>query len=190
MTEVREGGLQAHGNAEVYCVHWVQRKLLGIRNYNSAFIVGTKILQSSSYKDHTASDMHKWAMLPFKKQQGSDITDYAPIAKALHMLDTDAEAKVKRKFDIAFFIAKENLAFTKMGPLCELEEQRGVDLGQGYKNDQACASFVEYIAMEQREILLQALKVPRFLSLQADGSTDVGNVENELFLLLHFGFVC
>ena len=59
-------------------------------------------------------------------------------------------------------------------------------MGQGYKNDQACASFVEYIAMEQREILLQALKAARFFSLQADGSTDVGNVENELFLALYF----
>ena len=33
-------------------------------------------------------------------------------------------------------IAKENLAFTKMKPLCELEECHGVDLGQGCKNNQ------------------------------------------------------
>ena len=38
--------------------------------------------------------------------------------------------KMKRKFDIAYLIAKHNLAFTKMGPLCELEERHGVDLGQ------------------------------------------------------------
>ncbi len=32
-------------------------------------------------------------------------------------------------------IAKEKLAFTKMKPICELEERHGVDLGVGYKND-------------------------------------------------------
>ena len=36
---------------------------------------------------------------------------------------------MKREFDIAYLIAKHNLAFTKMGPLCELEERHGVDLG-------------------------------------------------------------
>ena len=49
------------------------------------------------------------------------------------------------------------MAFTKMQPLCELEKKHGVDLGQGYKNDQVCATFVDYIAKEQQEILVCAL---------------------------------
>ena len=55
--------------------------------------------------------------------------------------------QLKRKFDIAYFICKE---FTNMKPLCELQE-RGVDIGTGYKNNQACGTFIEYIAQEQRE---------------------------------------
>ena len=161
-------------------------KLRGLRNYNPAFVVGSKNLRASSYKDHAATDMHKRAMLLFKKQSSADVTEYAPIAKALYKLDTDAELKVKRKFDIAYLIAKENLAFSKMKPLCELEERHGVDLGQGYKNDQACATFVDYIAKEQQEILVRALTSAKFFSLQADGSMDAGNVENELYLALYF----
>ena len=61
-------------------------KLLRMRNYNSAFVVGTKNLRSSSYKDHAVTNIHKRAMFLSKKQHGSDITDYAPIAKALHTL--------------------------------------------------------------------------------------------------------
>ena len=34
-------------------------KLRGMRNYNPAFAVGSQNLQASSYKDHTATDMHK-----------------------------------------------------------------------------------------------------------------------------------
>ena len=55
--------------------------------------------------------MHQRAMLLFKKSQSSDVTDYAPIAKALSTLDAGSE--LKQKFKIAYLLCKENLAFTK-----------------------------------------------------------------------------
>ena len=112
-----------------------QDKLRGMRNYSNAFIGGSKNLRASSFKDHAASDMHARAMLLLKKQSSSDVTEYTPIAKALHTLDYDAEEKLKCKFDIAFFISKENVVFAKMGALCELEEKHEVDLGQGWWRD-------------------------------------------------------
>ena len=60
-----------------------------------------------------------------------------------------------------------------------------VGLNQARPN-KACASFVDYIADEQRQILVSALAGVKFFSLQADGSTDAGNVEDELFLVLYF----
>ena len=80
------------------------------------------------------------------------------------------------------------MAFTKMKPLCELEERHAVDLGSGYKNDQTCATFIEFIALEQKERLQAALEKRKlsFFSLQADATTDAGNVEVELFLVLYF----
>ena len=93
---------------------------------------------------------------------------------------------MKRKFDIAYTIAWENLAFAKMKPLCELAERHGVDLGQGYKNDQSCAEFVKFIAHGQQKQLTTALSHSKFFSLQADGSTDAGNIEEELFRVLFF----
>ena len=74
-------------------------------------------------------------------RRSRDVTEYALIVNALHNLDGDTVLKVKREFDIAYLIAEHNLAFTKMGPLCELEERHGVDLGQGCKSEQACATF-------------------------------------------------
>jgi len=44
-------------------------------------------------------------MLLLKKQSSSDVTEYAPVVKALHTLDFDAEGKLKRKFDVAFYIS-------------------------------------------------------------------------------------
>ena len=102
----------------------------------------SRALRASSFKDHARSDMHQRAMLLFKKSQSSDVTDYAPIAKALSTLDAGSELKLTKKFEIAYLLCKENLAFTKMAPLCALEERHGVDLGSGYKNDQACAELL------------------------------------------------
>ena len=38
-------------------------------------------------------------------------------------------------------------------PLKARKEPHAVDLGSGYKNDQACATFMEFIALEQKERL-------------------------------------
>jgi len=61
----------------VLYVHSVQQET---ENYNPAFVVSSKNLQVSSYKDHAATDMHKQAMLLSKKQSSSNVTEYMLIA--------------------------------------------------------------------------------------------------------------
>ena len=68
-----------------------------------------------------------------------------------------------------------------MASLCELESRHEVELGTGYKNDQACAMFVSYIAKEQRLQLKADIQSAKFFSIQADSSTYSGNIEDELF---------
>ena len=77
------------------------------------------------------------------------------------------------------------MAMTKMKPTCELEERHGVDLDQEYKNNQACATFIEFIALDQQCSLVEALSHVNFISLQADSTTDSGNIKDELF----FGYL-
>eukprot|EP00731_Ephydatia_muelleri_P034732 Em0074g4a len=71
-----------------------------------------------------------------------------------------------------------------MVPFCELEEKHGVDLGIGYKNKDACADFVKYIAQVQMEQLTTVLAKVKFFSIQADSTTDAAN--KELFMVLYF----
>ena len=89
-------------------------KIWSFRNFNSAFIRGSQNLRASSFKDHTATDMHKRAMILFHKSRSGDVVEYAPIARALSTLDQNAVSKLKRKFEIADLICKEGLASTKM----------------------------------------------------------------------------
>lgn len=44
--------------------------------------------------------------------------------------------------------------------------------------------------MEQREILSHVLSNAKFFSLQADGTTDSGRIEDELFLVVYFDPRC
>ena len=44
-----------------------------------------------------------------------------------------------------------------------------------YQNEKACATFIEFIAREQQDILQKALQWAKCFSLQADASTDAGN---------------
>ncbi len=94
-------------------------KLESMRNFRPAFIDGTTNIRLSTVKDHAATDMHARAMLLFKKQQSSNVVEYAPIARcfAQASMDEATREKTKRKFDISFMIAKEKLAFTKMKPI-------------------------------------------------------------------------
>jgi len=58
-----------------------------------------------------------------------------------------------------------------------------VQIGSGYKNDHACASFVNPIALDQLELLKTQLRELNLFSIQSDASTDAANKECELFLV-------
>ena len=75
-----------------------------------------------------------------------------------------------------------------MNPFCELIEWNGVDLGEGYKNNQACACFMSYIAIEEHQHLIDDVTQAKFFSLQADGSTDCGNMKDEIVLVVFLDY--
>ena len=96
------------------------------------------------------------------KSKAVSVMDYAPIVRALEKKDATTASNIKQKFEIAYFICKQHLPFTEMGPICSLEEKHGVHLGTGYKNDKACAVFVEFIAQERREPFWMLFQKPDF----------------------------
>ena len=53
-----------------------------------------------------------------------------------------------------------------------------MNLGTGYKNNQACAQF---IAKVKQQNLMQVLSKAHYFSLQADSSTDSATIEEELY---------
>ena len=86
-------------------------QLESMRNFRPAFIDGTT-----------------------NKQQSSN-GEYSAIARSMSQVPMDASTRdrTKRKFEIAYMLAKETLVFTKMASICELEERHGVIWGWGIK---------------------------------------------------------
>ena len=81
-------------------------------------------------------------------------------------------------------MAKEGIAFEKFVPLCELESRHGVELGHAYRTAPSASLFTHYIAQAQRQQFLKSLCENNFYSFLMDGSTDAGNVEQELVVIL------
>ena len=155
-------------------------KLESMRNFQPAFIEGTSNVCTSTYKDHALTEMHKHAIHLFTKDQSPSIFQYMPIAEACAqslMYARTKEAIKKKRYCLYDSMALQSL--------CAIEQCHGVDLGTGYRNNQSCATFLRFIAHEQKE---SALSKSRFCSLQADGTADISNSEVELhvFLALYF----
>ena len=93
--------------------------------------------------------------------------------------DQETEARLHKLFNTAFYIANENLAFSKFKGLCDLQEKNGLDFGSQYKNNKACRDFVENIAVVEKERSQEEIENARFLCVLADGSTDKSITEQE-----------
>ena len=97
-------------------------------------------------------------------------------------MEESAQARVQRKFDICYVMAKKSLVFRKYQALHQLEECHGVDLGCVYKTRESAKTFTHYIAESQRRNFVNNF-TSSFSSFLMDGSTDSGNVENELVVV-------
>ena len=159
------------------------------KNFSLAWIKGTTNHRTSSIIDHAKSVQHKAAMAYFKADQAraSDepVTSFSPIARCLMQMDETAKNRTMRKFDICYVMAKEGIAFAKYTALYNLEERHDVDLGIAYKNDVSAKSFTHFIAESQRNDFLRSFSSSPFFSFLIDGTTDSGNVEDELIIVLY-----
>ena len=81
------------------------------RNFSERWIVGTESVRNSNIRDHARSDQHIHAMNLLKREQAkasnAPTCSYAPIAQALSKIPDREREQLRRKFDIAYFLAIE-----------------------------------------------------------------------------------
>ena len=143
----------------------------------------------SNITDHAKTEQHKAAMSCHRIEQSKlacvPITTYSTITRSLLTMDKSTLEKMERKFDMCYLLAKEGMAFKKYPALYRLEERQGVELGNAYKTKDSARLLTNYIAQYQRNSYMAILCKAYFFNFLMDGSTDAGNVEDEIFVLPH-----
>ena len=171
---------------DVCCRH--KENLQGMRNYTGVWVSGSTNHKTSNIAGH-ASSVQRLAPMQrcdIERKRAQDIpqVDYSPIIQCMTRLNEDERKKLKAKFEICYYmLARESLAFIKYVPLHALSEQHGVSLGQNYKTPDSATMFTHYIAEAQRKSFLHSLAT-NFLSFLMDGSTDSGNLEQDVVFVV------
>ena len=61
---------------------------------------------------------------------------------------TERHLEAERLLRSAYLVVKEHLPFTKYTSMCKLHKLNGLELGENYLSDKACARFVSTIASD------------------------------------------
>jgi len=160
------------------------------KHFSNKWIEGADSIRTSNIRDHANSDQHICAMEIEKKEQAQakgqpSAIQPGFITEALCKIGEQERSRLKVKFNIAYFVATEKMAFTKYSKLYQLEALHGVDLGSTYCNDVACKMFCHFIAQSKRQSLMNKLTTANYFSLLLDGSTDCSNIQNIMFLAIY-----
>ena len=158
------------------------------KNFNDKWIVEAESLKTNNIRDHASTEQHQEAMLLEKMEQaqekGAPFT--GPILRAITTLGEDERIQLRAKFDIAYLVATEKIAFTKYPKICDLEIKLGFQLGNSYLHMESGKTFVHYVTESKREELVAKTMKEKFYSVLLDGSADSANVDNELLLGIWF----
>ena len=118
-------------------------------------------MRLSNVCDHAKNDQHTHAMHLLKKKQatsaGLSPSNYSQIAQVFSRLSEEERERLRIKFNIAYFVATQNLPLSKYSRICELESHHGVCVGSSYTNDNSGKEMIHYIAdsirLERRSCL-------------------------------------
>ena len=128
-----------------------------MKNFSLAWASeGSSNLRLSNAIDHALGDPHKFAMNLFWKESllseeekakkvRRDNQQQSVVSGIVSMNAADFE-KTKKKFDVAYFLAKEKLPLAKFEKIIDLEKKPDVDLGTAYCNQMVANSFIDSIS--------------------------------------------
>lgn len=94
-------------------------------------------------------------------------------------MDERDRREVAIKMRTAYFIAKEELPFSKFNGLIALQKKNGLQLTSTYANDKTCVQMISVIGKLEKEALAAEIGGKNYISVMADGATDAGGIENE-----------
>lgn len=148
---------------------------------NNQFVRGCKPTKKETVQKHLTSNVHMRA-------QNATLAKQKPVcesvlvksfSKGTKNLDERDRREVAIKMTTAYFIAKEELPFSKFNGLISLQKKNGIQLTSTYANDKICVQMISVIGKLEKEALAAEIGGKHYISVMADGATDAGGIENE-----------
>ena len=163
------------------CKHY-ENHLQSYKNFSPRWITGSTNKRLRNVIDHAMSEVHKVAMVRFydkqKKRSGESVVLSTDIGCCLLKLDNGTQLRMQKKFDICYMMAKHSILFAA---IVELRSRHGINLGPAYRTLDSAKLFTSYI----NECQCQQFLSNFYLVLQLmDGTTDAGDPEDELVMLI------
>ena len=110
-----------------------------------------------------------------------------PIGRALCSANAEENERLSKLFEVAYFVAKQEIAFAKFPAILELERRHGVTVGNTYATEPKCREFAMIIGESFKENVIDKMKSSPYFALLMDGSTDSSVKEKELVYVLYVG---
>ena len=145
-----------------FCIEFVD-EIKNIDGFNDKFVVGSKNYRKSSVEYHAkdcaahtkAYELH---LLREKRETPDSIRQKmsslkhggcgsSSITDGIEKMNIKDLELTKKKFEAAYFVAKEELPLTKYEKILNYEAMHGVSLGETYRNRKSGADFIEYIGV-------------------------------------------
>ena len=147
------------------------------------------LFKISSVIDHAHSEMHMIALNLFKRKSGKPAM---PTMKEKNQpplefkLGPKQKEEMKMKFDVSYFVVKEELPLTKYEKILELERRHGVLHSSTYSNRTAATNFISYQSDQLKSQLSKDIANAKFYSVIFDGTTDCAVIEQEAVFAIYF----
>ena len=94
-------------------------------------------------------------MLVSAKSKGESFFANSIVGQSLTTLDATTQARMRRKFDVCYIMAKENIPFSKYPSVLELEDRHDVDMGPAYRTSDSAKRLTSFIATAKEMISLE-----------------------------------
>ena len=155
--------------------------------FSRAFINGSTSFRLTNVIDHAKSDIHKIAYFLFTnyKQKGeTSLTAEQNQQKLDFNFNSQQIEDLKKKFDISYFVVKEELPLSKYEKIIALEKRHGVPHGTVYSNQTAATEFISFQANDVLTKLSKDISQSKFYSVLFDSTTDNAVAEQEAVFVL------
>ncbi|PIK53263.1 putative zinc finger protein [Apostichopus japonicus] len=151
------------------------------------FVKGCSSLRIESLHKHAKSETHTGAVAAKGAAEAPPGTSTAD--KLLRQMNQTVINRLEVMFRTCHFLAKKARPFADFVEQCDLDEAKGVDVGQTYRTEPKCREFTDAISEIQRQNLEKEISDSKFFSVMCDEATDAAVVEQIILFVSNYGKV-